>query len=100
LPFDGAGWTEQPFTACRLVRGTVVDCVVIDSDLSAAVLELGPKGIGAYNMQPGFVATERMAHDRGGLGFDATVGAPPEIVGAVLTWLVSDPAAQIQGSHP
>jgi NAD(P)-dependent dehydrogenase (short-subunit alcohol dehydrogenase family) len=56
-------------------------------------LELGPKGIRAYNVQPGFIATERMAHDMGTFGFDASMGAPPDVVGAVVTWLVTDPAA-------
>jgi NAD(P)-dependent dehydrogenase (short-subunit alcohol dehydrogenase family) len=56
-------------------------------------LELGPKGIRAYNVQPGFIATERMAHDMGTFGFDAAMGAPPDVVGAVVTWLVTDPAA-------
>lgn len=56
-------------------------------------LELGQKGIHAYNVQPGFIATERMAQDMGNFGFDATTGAPPDVVGAVVTWLVTDPAA-------
>lgn len=55
-------------------------------------LELGPKGIRSYNVQPGFIATERMAHDMGAFGFDST-GAPPDVVGAVVAWLVTDPTA-------
>ncbi len=56
-------------------------------------VELGSKGIRAYNVQPGFIATERMAHDMAAFGFDATTGAPPDVVGAVVAWLVTDPAA-------
>jgi NAD(P)-dependent dehydrogenase (short-subunit alcohol dehydrogenase family) len=56
-------------------------------------LELGPRGIRAYNVQPGFIATERMAHDMGAFGFDTAAGAPPDVVGAVVAWLVTDPAA-------
>jgi NAD(P)-dependent dehydrogenase (short-subunit alcohol dehydrogenase family) len=56
-------------------------------------LELGSRGIRAYNVQPGFIATERMAHDMGTFGFDSAMGAPPDVVGAVVTWLVTDPAA-------
>lgn len=56
-------------------------------------LELGPKGIRVYNVQPGFIATERMAHDMGAFGFDSAGGAPPDVVGAVVAWLVTDPAA-------
>jgi NAD(P)-dependent dehydrogenase (short-subunit alcohol dehydrogenase family) len=55
-------------------------------------LELGDRGILAYNVQPGFIATERMIHDMAAFGFDAS-GAPPDVVGAVVAWLVTDPAA-------
>jgi NAD(P)-dependent dehydrogenase (short-subunit alcohol dehydrogenase family) len=56
-------------------------------------VELGTQGIRAYNVQPGFIATERMAQDMGGFGFDASRGAPADVVGAVVSWLVTDPAA-------
>lgn len=55
-------------------------------------LELGDRGIFAYNVQPGFIATERMIQDMAAFGFDAS-GAPPDVVGAVVTWLVTDPTA-------
>jgi NAD(P)-dependent dehydrogenase (short-subunit alcohol dehydrogenase family) len=56
-------------------------------------LELGGRGIRAYNVQPGFIATERMAQDMGNFNFDASAGAPPDVVGAVVTWLVTEPSA-------
>jgi NAD(P)-dependent dehydrogenase (short-subunit alcohol dehydrogenase family) len=56
-------------------------------------LELAPKGIRAYNVQPGFIATERMAQDMGSFGFDSSSGAPPDVVGAVVAWIVTDPEA-------
>ena len=56
-------------------------------------LELGDRGVFAYNVQPGFIATERMAHDMAAFGFDASGGAPPDAVGAVVAWLVTDPDA-------
>jgi NAD(P)-dependent dehydrogenase (short-subunit alcohol dehydrogenase family) len=56
-------------------------------------LELGDRGIHAYNVQPGFIATERMFQDMAEFGFDASSGAPPDVVGAVVAWLVTDPAA-------
>ncbi len=56
-------------------------------------VELGPRGIRAYNVQPGFIATERMAMDMGQFGFEASTGAPPAVVGAVVAWLVTDPDA-------
>jgi NAD(P)-dependent dehydrogenase (short-subunit alcohol dehydrogenase family) len=55
-------------------------------------LELGDRGIFAYNVQPGFIVTERMIQDMAAFGFDAS-GAPPDVVGAVVTWLVTDPTA-------
>jgi NAD(P)-dependent dehydrogenase (short-subunit alcohol dehydrogenase family) len=54
-------------------------------------LELGGKGIRAYNLHPGFVATERMAADMKEFGFDVSEGAPAEVVGEVAAWLVTTP---------
>ena len=56
-------------------------------------LELADRGIRAYNVQPGFIATERMAQDMGAHGFDASRAAPPDVVGAVVAWLVANPGA-------
>jgi NAD(P)-dependent dehydrogenase (short-subunit alcohol dehydrogenase family) len=56
-------------------------------------LEVADRGIRAFNVQPGFIATERMVQDMGGFGFDASQGAPPDVVGAVVAWLVTNPDA-------
>jgi NAD(P)-dependent dehydrogenase (short-subunit alcohol dehydrogenase family) len=56
-------------------------------------LELADRGIHAYNVQPGFIATERMFQDMAEFGFDASSGAPPDVIGAVVAWIVNDPAA-------
>jgi NAD(P)-dependent dehydrogenase (short-subunit alcohol dehydrogenase family) len=56
-------------------------------------LELGDRGIRAYNVEPGFVATERMVQDMGAFGFDASTGVPADVPGAVCAWLATDPAA-------
>lgn len=58
------------------------------------VVELGDRGIRAYNLSPGFIATERIAIDMGAFGFDARAGAPADVVGAVAAWLVTAPEAQ------
>lgn len=55
--------------------------------------ELSDKGIVSVNIDPGFIATERMAADMGEFGFDASAGAPPDVIGAVVSWLATDNAA-------
>jgi NAD(P)-dependent dehydrogenase (short-subunit alcohol dehydrogenase family) len=57
-------------------------------------LELGDRGIVAYNLHPGFVTTERMVIDMAEFGFDASTGAPTDVVGAVTAWLVTAPEAR------
>ena len=57
-------------------------------------VELGSRGIVAFNLSPGFIATERIAQDMAGFGFDASRGAPPDVVGAVAAWLVTSPEAR------
>ena len=57
-------------------------------------VELADQGICAYNLSPGFVATERLAMDMGEFGFDASLGAPAAVIGAVAAWLVTAPEAR------
>jgi NAD(P)-dependent dehydrogenase (short-subunit alcohol dehydrogenase family) len=52
--------------------------------------ELGDRGIVFVNIDPGFIATERMAADMGEFGFDASAGAPPDVIGAVVALVASD----------
>jgi NAD(P)-dependent dehydrogenase (short-subunit alcohol dehydrogenase family) len=56
-------------------------------------VELAGTGVRAYNVQPGFIATERMAIDMADFGFDASTGAPPAVVGKVVRWLCESPDA-------
>jgi NAD(P)-dependent dehydrogenase (short-subunit alcohol dehydrogenase family) len=51
-------------------------------------LETAGDGIRAFNVQPGFIVTERMIQDMGAFGFDASSGAPPAVVGKVCVWLL------------
>jgi len=51
-------------------------------------------GIRAYNVQPGFIATERIAQDMAAFGFDASTGAPAAVVGKVCCWLLESPDAE------
>jgi NAD(P)-dependent dehydrogenase (short-subunit alcohol dehydrogenase family) len=60
--------------------------------------ELAGTGVSCANLKPGFVATERMALDMREFGFDASRGAPPEVIGAVVAWLATgDRAAHWNG---
>jgi NAD(P)-dependent dehydrogenase (short-subunit alcohol dehydrogenase family) len=55
--------------------------------------EYGDQGLRCFNVQPGVVATERGALDSVQFGF-GNWGAPPEVVGAVVAWLATDPLAE------
>jgi len=56
-------------------------------------VELRDRGIRAFNVQPGFVTTERMRQDMAAFGFDAETGAPPEVVAKACRWLLESPDA-------
>lgn len=92
---SGAAYHDPPAPAGRggWGLGYAISKGALHRIAGVLALELGHKGIRAYNVQPGFIATERMAQDMGSFGFDATGAAPPDVVGAVVAWLVTDPAA-------
>jgi NAD(P)-dependent dehydrogenase (short-subunit alcohol dehydrogenase family) len=50
-------------------------------------------GIRAFNLNPGFVATERNSLDAKELGFDPAAAAPPAVVAAVVAWMATKPEA-------
>ncbi len=52
--------------------------------------ELADTDVVLVNIDPGFIATERMAQDMAAFGFDASGGAPPDVIGAVVAWLAVD----------
>lgn len=63
-------------------------------------LELGERGIRAYNLEPGAVATERVTQSMAKFGWDVTDAntpggpwVPPDVPGAACAWLLSDPQA-------
>jgi len=62
-------------------------------------VELEDQGVLAFNLSPGFIATERIAQDMGQFGFDATKGAPADVVGAVAAWLATDPEAALRNGQ-
>jgi NAD(P)-dependent dehydrogenase (short-subunit alcohol dehydrogenase family) len=55
--------------------------------------EYGDKGIRAFNVEPGFVLTERNSLDVEEFGFDPSWAAPPAAVGAAVAWLLTSPEA-------
>jgi NAD(P)-dependent dehydrogenase (short-subunit alcohol dehydrogenase family) len=57
-------------------------------------VELGDHGIRCYNLEPGFVATERV-RARANLAWVAEHGKAPEVVGAVAAWLLRQPDGTI-----
>ena len=55
--------------------------------------EYGDQGVRCFNVQPGVIATERGALDSVQFGF-GNWGASPDVVGAVVAWLATDPLAE------
>jgi NAD(P)-dependent dehydrogenase (short-subunit alcohol dehydrogenase family) len=62
-------------------------------------VELDNQGILAFNVEPGFVTTERMEANQRELGFEGVYkGAPPSVPASVVAWLASSPdAAALNG---
>ena len=62
-------------------------------------VELADQGIRCFNVQPGLIATERIAQDMAKFGIE-NAGAPPEVVGVVVAWLcTSDEADAYNGTN-
>lgn len=55
--------------------------------------EFGGRGIRAFNVEPGYVRTERNALTTDDDGMDPNAGAPPAAIGAAVAWLATDPGA-------
>ena len=60
-------------------------------------VEHGHDGIRAYNVQPNLIATERIAADMGEFG--VVGGAPAEVIGAVIVWMLAHPDAIRNGCN-
>ncbi len=55
-------------------------------------VELGPQGIVAVNLEPGYVDTERQIVNAAANGLEGHYqGAPPSVPGAVIAWLATTP---------
>jgi NAD(P)-dependent dehydrogenase (short-subunit alcohol dehydrogenase family) len=61
--------------------------------------ELAGTGVLSFQVQPNLIATERIAADMAEFGIE-NVGAPADVIGAVVAWLATDPEAeQLNGQN-
>jgi NAD(P)-dependent dehydrogenase (short-subunit alcohol dehydrogenase family) len=61
-------------------------------------VELGDRGIRAYNLDPGYVETERQVVNAAALGLVGHyTGAPPSVPAAAMAWMVDHPEALENG---
>jgi NAD(P)-dependent dehydrogenase (short-subunit alcohol dehydrogenase family) len=70
--------------------------------VGSLIAEYGEQGIRAFNVDPGFVLTERNSLDVEEFGFDPAWAGPPAAVGAAVAWLLTSPEAdelQRQDNH-
>jgi NAD(P)-dependent dehydrogenase (short-subunit alcohol dehydrogenase family) len=58
--------------------------------VGSILAEHAAQGIRAFNVNPGFVITERNAPDVAAAGFDPSAGAPTSAIGAAIRWLITD----------
>jgi NAD(P)-dependent dehydrogenase (short-subunit alcohol dehydrogenase family) len=62
-------------------------------------VELADHRVRVVNVEPGFIATERIAQDMAKFGIE-NAGAPAEVIGAVVAWLcTSDEATAFNGAN-
>jgi len=62
------------------------------------VVEYGDRGLRAFNVNPGFVATERVMAAGDQLEFVAKHGITPDVIGAAIAHLIDDPTV-VNGSY-
>ena len=99
---SGAAWREPPAPAGEGGWGLCYGASKAAFHRVAGILalELGDRGIRAFNVQPGFIATERIAQDMESFGFSAAEGAPAAVVAKVVAWLAMSPdAAALNGMN-
>jgi NAD(P)-dependent dehydrogenase (short-subunit alcohol dehydrogenase family) len=61
-------------------------------------VELGDRGIRAYNIDPGYVDTERQLANAAALGLEGNYrGAPPSVPAAAMAWLAEHPEGAENG---
>jgi NAD(P)-dependent dehydrogenase (short-subunit alcohol dehydrogenase family) len=61
--------------------------------------EFAHRGLRCFNVEPGFVATERNRTVAADLGHDISQATPPEVIGSVVGWLVAEGDAGAYGAE-
>jgi NAD(P)-dependent dehydrogenase (short-subunit alcohol dehydrogenase family) len=61
--------------------------------VGSLLAEYKDRGIRAFNVEPGFVLTERNSLDLDEFGFDPKMAGPPPAIGAAIAWLLTSPDA-------
>lgn len=89
---SGAGYDFYPAGA-RPGLGYRIGKAAGHTLVGSILAEHGDHGIRAFNVNPGFVLTERNSLDADEFGFAAAQAGPPEAVGAVVAWLVTSSEA-------
>ena len=90
---SGAGYQfypESPRPGLGYRIGKAAQHTLVGSILA----EYGDQGIRAFNVNPGFVLTERNSLDVEEFGFDPKWAGPPAAIGAAVAWLVTAPEAE------
>ncbi len=99
---SGAGYSDPPAAAGKggWGLGYGMSKGALHRIAGILALETAELGIRAFNVQPGFILTERMIQDMGAFGFDTSQGAPPALIGKVCAWLLESPdAARLNGQN-
>lgn len=89
---SGAGYQFYP-PAPRPGLGYRIGKAAGHTLVGSILAEYGDRGIRAFNVNPGFVLTERNSLDADEFGFDPSFAGPPEAVGAAVAWLASNSEA-------
>ena len=89
---SGAGYDFYPESS-RPGLGYRIGKAAGHTLVGSILAEHGHQGIRAFNVDPGFVLTERNSLDVEELGFDPSWAGPPPAIGAAVAWLVTSPDA-------
>ncbi|HLN18504.1 MAG TPA: SDR family oxidoreductase [Acidimicrobiales bacterium] len=88
---SGAGTSDPPGPAGSggWGLGYAVSKGAVQRVLGVLAVEHPDRGLRFFNVQPGPILTERIKADMGEFGFGGPGWAPPELIGAVVTWLAT-----------